>query len=113
MGRYASETQFLRLTKPAALGDRINGWRVCWFGAWDKCRVFFIVMVERPQPAYPIESRRPASSPRGVNCGLLRTHLLLQRRPERLIDGQHRHCVCRRGAGYSSSTPSVLSGLTK
>jgi hypothetical protein len=24
------ETQFLRLTKLAALGDRLEGWRVCW-----------------------------------------------------------------------------------
>jgi hypothetical protein len=26
------DTRFLRLTKPAALGDRIDGWRVCWIG---------------------------------------------------------------------------------
>ena len=43
------ETKFLRLFKPVALGDRINGWRVCWIGGWDKCRVLFVVMVERPQ----------------------------------------------------------------
>jgi hypothetical protein len=30
------ETRFLRLTQPAALGDRIDGWRVCWVGGWDK-----------------------------------------------------------------------------
>jgi hypothetical protein len=41
------ETKFLRLRKPAALGDRIDGWRVCWLGGWDKCRVFYVVMVER------------------------------------------------------------------
>jgi hypothetical protein len=45
------ETKFLRLCKPAVIGDRINGWRVCWVGGWDKCRVFFFVMVERPRPA--------------------------------------------------------------
>jgi hypothetical protein len=41
------ETKFLRLFKPVHLGDRINGWRVCWVGGWDKCRVVFVVMVER------------------------------------------------------------------
>ena len=30
-----------------AIGDRIDGWRVCWIGGWDKCRVLFVVMVER------------------------------------------------------------------
>src|ERR1700730_7096747 len=29
------ETKFLRLRQPAALGDRIDGWRVCWLGGWD------------------------------------------------------------------------------
>jgi hypothetical protein len=24
------ETKVLRLFKPAAVGDRIDGWRVCW-----------------------------------------------------------------------------------
>jgi hypothetical protein len=42
------ETKFLRLFRPAAVGDRINGWRVCWIGGWDECRVLFVVMVERP-----------------------------------------------------------------
>ena len=28
-------TKFLRLTKPAALGDRIGGWRVAWVGGWN------------------------------------------------------------------------------
>jgi hypothetical protein len=37
-----------RLTaKPAVLGDRIDGWRVCWIGGWDKGKVLFVVMVER------------------------------------------------------------------
>ena len=40
--------KFRRLFNPAALGDRIGGWRVCWIGGWDKCRVLFVVMVERP-----------------------------------------------------------------
>ena len=41
------QTQFLRLRKPPKLGDRIDGWRVCWLGGWDKGKVFFVVMVER------------------------------------------------------------------
>jgi len=40
-------TQFLRLRSPVSLGDRIEGWRVCWLGGWDKGRIFFVVMVER------------------------------------------------------------------
>jgi hypothetical protein len=28
------ETKFLRLRELAALGDDINGWRVCWLGGW-------------------------------------------------------------------------------
>ena len=39
------ETKFLRLFKPVAIGDRIDGWRVCWVGGWEKCRVLFVVMV--------------------------------------------------------------------
>jgi hypothetical protein len=45
------ETKFLRLFNPAALGDHIDGWRVCWVGGWDKCRVVFVVMVEKLRPA--------------------------------------------------------------
>jgi hypothetical protein len=41
------ETRFLHLRQPAALGDRIEGGRVCWLGGWDKGQVFFVVMVER------------------------------------------------------------------
>jgi hypothetical protein len=51
-----TKTRFLRLSKPVALGDHINGWRVCWIGGWDKCRVFFVVMVER-------EYERPVELP--------------------------------------------------
>src|SRR5712692_1949002 len=47
------QTKFLRLCRPVSLGDHIDDWRVCWLGGWDKCRVFFVVMVEREheQPA--------------------------------------------------------------
>jgi hypothetical protein len=41
------QTRFLRLGQPVGLGDRIDGWRVCWVGGWDKSRVLFVVMVER------------------------------------------------------------------
>jgi hypothetical protein len=41
------QTRFLRLRQPAGLGDRIDGWRVCWVGGWDGAKVLFMVMVER------------------------------------------------------------------
>jgi len=41
------QTRFLHLRQPAGLGDRIDGWRVCWVGGWDKGRVLFVVMVKR------------------------------------------------------------------
>ena len=40
-------TKFLRLRQPVRLGERIDGWRVCWLGGWDHGRVLFVVMVER------------------------------------------------------------------
>jgi len=47
------ETKFLRLRNPVALGDRIDGWRVCWLGGWDRGRVFYVVMVERTRTDGP------------------------------------------------------------
>jgi hypothetical protein len=41
------ETKFIRVRRPVALGDRIDGWRVCWIGGWDKGKVFFAAMVSR------------------------------------------------------------------
>ena len=57
------QTKFLRLRTPVSLGDRIDDWRVCWLGGWDKCRVFFVVMVEREyeQPVAPCNARVVAS----------------------------------------------------
>ena len=52
------ETRFLRLFKPAALGDRIDGWRVWWIGGWDKWRAFFVVMVELSRPASSLKTVR-------------------------------------------------------
>jgi hypothetical protein len=39
------KTKFIRLRKLAALGDHIDGQRVCWVGGWDKAHVFYLVMV--------------------------------------------------------------------
>jgi hypothetical protein len=33
--------------KRRIVGDRIDGWRVCWVGGWDKGKVLFVVMMER------------------------------------------------------------------
>jgi hypothetical protein len=41
------ETKYLRLFRAVELGDDVDGWRVCWLGGWDKCRVLFVVMVEK------------------------------------------------------------------
>src|SRR5262249_13225908 len=40
------QTKFLWLRKPVAIGDQVDGWRVCWIGGSRcPCRVFFVVMV--------------------------------------------------------------------
>jgi hypothetical protein len=57
-----AETKFLRLFKPAALGERIDGRRVCWIGGWDKCWVVFVVMVERQQPSRTRQCKRRAAT---------------------------------------------------
>ena len=49
--------QFLHLKTPAMLGERINGWRVCWLGRWDRGRLFYLVMVERALRAVAKSSR--------------------------------------------------------
>jgi hypothetical protein len=41
------ETKFLQLYRAVEMGDDLDGWRVCWLGGWDKCRVLFVVMVKR------------------------------------------------------------------
>jgi hypothetical protein len=41
------ETKYLHLRQAVPLGHRIDGWRVCWLGGWDKQRVFFVVMLAR------------------------------------------------------------------
>jgi len=59
------QTKFLRLFRPAALGDRIDDWRVSWVGGWDKCRVLFVVMVEREHEE-PVESPDPKNAVSGT-----------------------------------------------
>jgi hypothetical protein len=41
------DTKFLRVQRIPALGERIDGWRICWLGGCDRGRIFFVVMVER------------------------------------------------------------------
>jgi hypothetical protein len=41
------ETKYAHLRRPVLLGHRMDGWRVCWLGGWDKQRVFFVVMLVR------------------------------------------------------------------
>jgi 6-phosphogluconolactonase len=41
------KTKFLRLRQPVELGHRIDGWRVCWLGGWDRQQIFYVVMVSR------------------------------------------------------------------
>jgi hypothetical protein len=43
------ETKYPRLRQPVPLGHRMDGWRVCWLGGWDRQRVFFVVMLVRVQ----------------------------------------------------------------
>ncbi len=63
------QTKFLRLRAPVSLGDRIDDWRICWLGGWDKCRVFFVVMVEREQEQ-PAELRDPSDEVEAYTLGL-------------------------------------------
>ena len=41
------KTKFIRPRQPVALGEFIDGWRVCWVGGWDRGKVFFVAMVSR------------------------------------------------------------------
>ena len=69
------ETKFLRLFRAVELGDDIDGWRVCWLGGWDKCRVLFVVMVKRltelpgaEPPCRRSQSWKWRHSPRYARC---------------------------------------------
>jgi hypothetical protein len=48
------QTKFPRLRQPVSLGDRVDGWQVCWLGGWDKCRAFFIVMLLKECAVRPV-----------------------------------------------------------
>jgi hypothetical protein len=48
--RGALETKYLHLRQPVSLGHRVDDWRVCWLGGWDKQHVFFVVMLVRVRP---------------------------------------------------------------
>lgn len=39
------QTKFLWLPKAAVIEDHIDGWRACWLGGCDRCKVFSVVMV--------------------------------------------------------------------
>src|SRR5215510_8936133 len=53
------QTKFLWLRKPVAIADQVDGWRVCWIGGWDRCRVLFIVMVaDSDDSAWPSSNER-------------------------------------------------------
>jgi hypothetical protein len=56
------ETKFLWLRERVALGDDIDGWRVCWLGGWGKDQIFYLVMVVRVKAA-------PASARVIFRCG--------------------------------------------
>jgi hypothetical protein len=39
------ETKYhLRFRRPAVLGERVDGWRVCWLGGWDRNRLFYLAI---------------------------------------------------------------------
>lgn len=44
------ESKYIHLRQPVAVGGQIEGWRVSWVGGWDRCKVFFVVMLVRVKP---------------------------------------------------------------
>jgi hypothetical protein len=55
------QTKFIRLCESVSLGEYIDDWWVCWLGGWDKCRVFFVVMVAKEHEHPPL-ARKPRAS---------------------------------------------------
>ena len=53
MGAMQVATKFLRLTKPAALGDRSMAGGSAGSAAGTDAGVLFVVMVEKPVPRFP------------------------------------------------------------
>ena len=42
-----TETKYLRLRTPVALGSRFGERQVCWLGGWSKHRLYYLVMLVR------------------------------------------------------------------
>src|SRR5450759_107349 len=63
----AVATKFLRLFHAVPLGHRIDGWRVCWVGGWDRSQVLFVVMVEAPATPFPRWAPKPVGCRRSVS----------------------------------------------
>ena len=53
-------TKYVHLRYPVTLNERIDGWRVCWIGGWDRQRVFFVAMLVQviDQSTTPVEALR-------------------------------------------------------
>jgi hypothetical protein len=45
-----TETKYLHLRGPVALGSRFDDWSVCWLGGWSKHRLYYLVMLVRVRP---------------------------------------------------------------
>jgi hypothetical protein len=63
------QTKFLWLRRPVAIGDRVDDWRVCWLVGWDKCHVFFVVMVEREYEQPESLGSRYSRTPKVMDLG--------------------------------------------
>jgi hypothetical protein len=63
------ETKYLRLFRAVELGDDTDGWRVCWLGGGDKCRVLFVVMVKRVTDVSAVKTSHESTdcTPRGCD----------------------------------------------
>lgn len=47
------ETKYLYLPQEIALGEQIDGWKVCWLGGWGRDRLFYYVRVARVNSVDP------------------------------------------------------------
>ena len=58
------ETKYLYLRQEIALGEEIDGWKVCWLGGWSRDRLFYFVMVARVKidPAWFTECAQRCAS---------------------------------------------------
>ena len=88
--RCGSAPAGLRHPKPVAIGDQVDGWRVSWIGGWDRCRVFFVVMMVREYAG---------SRPRELNPGTL-----IGRQPARFMPSS---CPVLRSAAVGRTVRTV------